>query len=104
MSYPNPCDSCGKDHCTIYRDCSRYLKRLNTIWKQFNAYPARVYRAQKTMRNEKLIYEHPDIIRQYLEKGPCAACKRAEECETPCPAYWNWWDARMEWVKRRLKR
>lgn len=101
MNYPNPCDTCTKRTC-LQLECPDFRKRVNTIWKQFNAYPARVYRAQKTMRNEKFTYEHPDIVRQYLEKGPCAACKRAKACEIPCPAYWHWWDARRELHKRRF--
>ena len=53
------------------------------------------------MKREKFVYEHPDIIRRYLEKGPCEHCQMANVCETTCGAYWNWWDARMEWLKRR---
>ena len=102
MNYPNPCETFPKDHCSDYRKCGVYLQRVRTIWKQFNAYPARVYRAQKTMRNEKFTYEHPDIIRRYLREGPCGRCLRAEECEMPCAAYWRWWDARRELHKRRF--
>ena len=102
MNYPNPCESCDQmPDCTSYRKCSRWLKYFRTIWKQFNGYSARTYRKQKNMTSEKFIYEHPDIIRRYLEKGPCAHCRRADVCETPCGGYWNWWDARMEWLKRR---
>lgn len=103
MKYPNPCEKCEKaDNCYDYRKCTPWKQRLNTIWKQFNTYPARVYRVQKTMKRKKFTYEHPDIIRRYLEKGPCEKCQREKSCETPCPAYWGWWDARMEWIRRRF--
>ena len=99
--YPNPCDGCDKAACK-YQKCPQYLKRFRTMWKQFNSYPVRRYRAMKRMKREKYIYEHPDMIRQYLKNGPCAKCKAAGECDTPCPAYWRWWDARMEWLKWRM--
>lgn len=71
--YPNPCDSCRRcDTCRDFRGCADYMKRIYTIWKQFNSYPARIYRKVKNMKREKFVYEHPDIIRQYLQKGPCA--------------------------------
>ena len=54
------------------------------------------------MKREKFIYEHPDAIRRYLEKGPCEKCPNADLCDTPCFSYWLWWDARMEWLKRRF--
>lgn len=102
--YPNPCDSCGKTDCTYYRTCGKYLKYVRTIWKQFNGYQARVYRKQKNMKSEKFLYEHPDIVRRYLEKGPCEHCQRSNVCDNPCLAHWSWWDARMEWLRRRLGR
>lgn len=101
MKYPNPCDTCTKSHCTQF-NCPDLRKRVNTIWKQFNGYPSRAYRAQKRTTNKKFVYEHPDIIRQYLVNGPCTQCQRAKVCDTPCSAYWRWWDARMEWFRRRF--
>jgi hypothetical protein len=74
------------------------------MWKQFNGYPSRVYLRQKKQKpvTAKFIYEHPDVIRRYLENGPCGECRRAEVCDVPCGNYWNWWDARMEWMRRRF--
>lgn len=103
MSYPDPCDNCTKEWCPQLA-CPDYRKRVNVIWKQFNGYPARVYRAQKNITSKKFAYEHPDIIRRYLEEGPCGNCQRAGVCDTPCGAYWRWWDARMEWVRKLLHR
>lgn len=100
-NYQNPCNKCGRSDCSSYRNCAAYLKYVRTIWNQFNKYPARAYRKFKSAPSEKFIYEHPDIIRRYLEKGPCEHCQLKQNCETPCLAYWNWWDARMEWLKRR---
>jgi radical SAM protein with 4Fe4S-binding SPASM domain len=53
------------------------------------------------MKREKFVYEHPDIIRRYLEKGPCEHCQMANVCETTCGAYWNWWDARNTVLKKK---
>lgn len=103
MNYPNPCDRCGKESCD-YRKCEQYLKYVRTIWKQFNGYPIRLYRAQKVTKSEKFVYEHPDVIRRYLKKGPCENCQRKAVCETVCPAYWRWRDARMKWFRRKLNR
>lgn len=101
--YPNPCEKCGqKENCTNYRVCEAYLKYFRTIWKQFNGYPVRAYRAEQKKEHPKFRYEHPAIVLRYLEKGPCEKCKRAQVCETPCAAYWHWWDARMEWMRRRF--
>ena len=97
--YPNPCDNCERDPC-LRMKCPDYLKYFLTIWKQFNTYPARSYRKNKVMNGEKYVYEHPDIIRRYLHDGPCGVCSNKAGCDTPCLAYWGWWDERMEWLKR----
>ena len=103
MKYPHPCDSCHrKDVCYDFRGCAKYLKRFRTIWAHFNGYPARVYKKIMSMKREKFIYEHPDVTRKYIQKGPCAKCPRAEDCEVPCVSYWIWWDIRMEWMRRKL--
>lgn len=103
MKYPNPCEKCRRaEDCTNYRKCKPYMQRFYTIWKQFYAYPVRIYRGKKNMKSNKFAYEHPDIVRRYLEKGPCEKCRLSESCETPCLVYWEWWDARMEWIRRRF--
>lgn len=101
-NYPDPCEKCTHKICHYYC-CEPWLKRFRTIWKQFNSYPARVYRQiQKQKKTEKFVYLHPDEVRRYLEKGPCGKCPKSKVCQTPCAAYWGWWDARMEWIKRRF--
>lgn len=100
--YPNPCNTCDRTACNHLK-CEPWLKRFRTIWKQFNDYPARAYTSEQTENSTVFRYEHPGIIRRYLENGPCAECQRAKVCEVPCSAYWRWWDARMEWLGRRLK-
>ena len=96
--YPNPCDRCTRASCK-YQECQEYLKRVRTIWKQFNGYTARSYKAKSNMKREKFIYEHPDLIRRYLQEGPCKKCRTDDNCDTPCGAYLRWWDARMEWLR-----
>lgn len=98
-SYPNPCDTCSQ--CTNTGGCEEWKIRYRYRQKQINAFAKNLAREYRNVKTQKFTYEHPDIIRQYLHDGPCAQCKAAESCETPCPAYWRWWDARMEWMKRR---
>lgn len=99
LTYPHPCDKCTKKSC-LQIECEPWLKRFRTIWKQFNTYMVRVSRRKGQLPQQKFLYEHPDIIRRYLEEGPCGKCQRGEDCESPCPAYWVWWDCRREWLRR----
>lgn len=99
--YPNPCDSC--ERCTELHGCQKWKLRFRRIWKEFNGYPVRAYRKYNRQKNEKFCYEHPDIVRRYLEKGPCEKCPKALDCDVPCLAYWYWWDARMEWMKGKFQ-
>ena len=110
-NYPNPCDKCPrKSKCA--EGCQEWIKRVRTIWKQFNGYPqraaadaarqARQREAEEKRRATKLRYEHPDIVRRYLQNGPCEGCLCENTCDTPCAAYWHWWDARMQWIRGRL--
>lgn len=101
MVYPNPCDTCPR--CTCPTGCDKYKVRVRTIWKQFNAYPFRSYKVRRKMKQQKFVYEHPDLIRRYLQEGPCKKCKAADNCDTPCAAYLRWWDARMEWLREKFK-
>lgn len=100
MKYPNPCENCSKRNLKC-RGCDKWLIRFRTIWKQFNGYPGRVYKKIASTKRQNFIYSHPDEIRRYLETGPCEKCKNTAECDNPCVDYWIWWDARMEWLKRR---
>ena len=105
MNYPNPCENCPTgcyDTNRGAKECVRYRTWINTWWKHFNGYVTRV-RAQKKPESTKFFYEHPDIVRRYLMNGPCEGCKREKACDTPCGAYWRWWDARQEWHRNRLK-
>jgi len=97
--YPNPCDACTKSGCPFGGYCHEFKVWFLYHWKQIHSYPIRAYRKHKRKKTDKFCYEHPDIVRRYLEKGPCEKCPMAEDCETVCIAYWHWWDARMEWMK-----
>ena len=54
------------------------------------------------MKRMKYRYEHPDIIRHYLQKSPCAGCEFEILCDTPCDAYLRWYDARMVVLRYKL--
>lgn len=101
MNYPNPCDACEKaGSCTV--GCAAWKVRYRYRQKQINAYHKQLMRPRGGSEMQVFRYEHPDIIRRYLEKGPCEGCKAEEVCDTPCPAYLGWWDARMGWIRGRL--
>lgn len=98
--YPNPCDSCNrKERCSV--PCDKFRIWFLWYWKQFHTYPTRSQK--RAGKRNVFCYEHPDMIRKYLQDGPCGECKIAGKCETPCVAYWNWWDARMEFNRRRMQ-
>lgn len=105
--YPNPCDKCPQGR-TCLHGCPEWVKRVRTIWKQFNGYPGRVAREAMNQaetekgRGNKYCYEHPDIVRRYLEKGPCEGCRCENTCDIPCAAYLRWWNVRMKWIRGRL--
>lgn len=98
--YPNPCDACAV--CTNTIGCEAWRIRFRYRQKQINAY-ARKIAPPKQENRQVFRYEHPDIIGRYLEKGPCEYCDAEKICDTPCVLYWRWWDARMEWLRRRIR-
>lgn len=100
MNYPSPCDKCEKV-CAGAKVCKDYHAWVNAWWKHFNA----VYRRLCSYRREnpeKFRYDHPDVYRRYIQRGPCPDCRAQEKCTMPCGTYWRWWDARMAWFRRRF--
>lgn len=101
MAYPSPCDTCEKvESCRKKLGCEAWRIRYYYRQKQMNAYSRRAMRPQIVSGRSVFVYEHPDKIRRYLKYGPCKGCNAEEVCDTPCPAYLRWWDARMEWIKQ----
>lgn len=99
-NYPNPCDTCKK--CTNSGGCVPWKMRYRYRQKQINAFGKGLY--QKKESTQKVwAYQHPDDARRYLADGPCKGCKAEPVCETPCPAYIRWWDARMTALKIELQ-
>lgn len=98
--YPNPCDTCQEvGTCVRGYGCEAWKIRYLHRQKQINAYARRLTHPKTDEYRAAFLYEHPDIVRQYLENGPCVYCGAAETCDIPCPIYWRWWDERMEWLK-----
>lgn len=102
FDYPHPCDTC-KNPNTQYKDCRAYKARLNAFWKYLNGVYRRLCCYSHNENPEKFRYEHPDVYRRYIERGPCPDCAAKENCQTVCATYWRWWDARMAWFRRRLR-
>lgn len=107
MKYPNPCEQCRrpcKSSNSQAKTCPDYRAYINAWWKFFNICYRRMCRYTHGTNSEKFAYEHPGEIRRYLERGPCPDCKANQKCDTPCATYWKWWDARMAWFRRRLRK
>lgn len=97
-NYPNPCDTC--EECINSHGCEKWKIRFLTVWKQIAAYPRRQAKKNQKSRNT-FQYEHPDRIRYYLGKSPCEGCKQEKLCDTPCYKYLNWYNARMEVLRKK---
>lgn len=97
----NPCKICIEGICD-YRRCRAYQTWLNDSWRQFQRFLPRGYR-EGSGGEEKFVYAHPDVVRRYLERGPCELCEHSGSCRIPCEKYWRWWDARMIWLKWKLR-
>ena len=93
----NPCSSCSG--CAgDFRQCSPYPDWLQESWQQYQRYVPRDYWDHRRS-GEKLKYVHPDVLRRYLQDGPCRKCPCSSGCDIPCGQYLCWWDARVTWLK-----
>lgn len=72
---------------------ARYLVRQKWI----NAYARSVGLGKQVFR-----YAHPEDQRRYSRQGPCERCAIGEVCDMPCPEYVEWWDLRMEKLRRAM--
>ena len=100
LFYDTPCGGCPRDAACYDLDCKRWRQQFLAAWDSFRDYPRREYRRMaKESGREVFRYAHPDEIRAYLKNGPCPRCPGEKTCRVPCPAYWRWWDARMEKYK-----
>ena len=93
-----PCDKCTQGVCD-YRRCDAYKQWFVAAWKQFQRYIPHDYWGIHLRNSEKFAYEHPDLIRRYLQEGPCGLCVCADVCDIPCGSYLCWWDARRAWLR-----
>ena len=100
--YQYPCDGCTKRICD-YRHCGAYCRWISAVWKEFGRYENRPYWECSADADDKLLYVHPEVFRKYLQSGPCGRCSLEKLCETPCRSYWQWWDARMVWLKKKFQ-
>ena len=99
--YPHPCDTCEEAAtCVRGNGCDKWRIRYLYRQKQINAH-ARARTTKSLATQKAFAYEHPDLVRRYITHGPCEKCKAAKVCDTPCPAYLRWWDARMEIARKK---
>lgn len=101
-TYPSPCDTCKTaSSCKRGYGCVDWRIRYRYMQKQINAFARSLLQA-KTTEETMFVYQHPDVIRRYLADGPCKGCKAESVCDTPCPAYLRWWDARMQITRKKV--
>ena len=97
-----PCDHCVQPVCD-YRRCPPYQKWFKAAWNEFRRNVPGGCWVENTQKEGKFTYVHPNLIRKYLENGPCSRCDWADVCDAPCVAYRHWWDARMAWRRWKLQ-
>ena len=100
--YPYPCEGCRQPECD-YRHCEPYRCWFHDSWNLFHRHICHNYWREVSADSGKLGYVHPDVLRRYLQQGPCARCICKSLCDTPCKRYWQWWDARMVWLRWKLQ-
>lgn len=91
----SPCAACPRQCGDRY--CEAYRLWVKEQWARFRGRYMAAYRER--LSGDKFYYAHPDELRRYLREGVCGGCPARRVCENPCPAYWRWWDARMERLK-----
>lgn len=102
QGYPSPCETCEKaESCKMGFGCAAWQIRYRYRQKQINAFAQKILQAKPTGET-MFAYRHPDETRRYLAYGPCNGCKAEQVCNTPCPAYLRWWNARMELTRRKV--
>lgn len=97
MSYPSPCEKCAK--CTQPGGCAAWKVRYLYRQKQISAYARRIMPGPDCDADR---LRFPTKYEIWLKHGPCRWCQAADHCDTPCPAYWRWWDERMRMFRRML--
>ena len=97
-----PCETCGV--CTHPAGCPAWWAQYLERQKQINAYAKRLI--PKPIPDEVLLALRRDLpgsYRAWLRDGACGNCPLREPCDTPCPAYLQWWDEWMDHFRRMLE-
>lgn len=98
----SPCIGCTSSYCD-YRHCKRYHKWFCDTWNVYACY-GRYLCWKRSLHTARIFtYLHPDHYRRYLQQGPCPGCSREADCDFACHLYWQWWDQRMVWLRRKLE-
>lgn len=95
----SPCETCTRSEygCT---GCDPWRQYYGQKQSRINAYARQLYQP-RVASSTKFCYAHPDEVRRYLRHSPCESCQANNICDTPCAAYLRWWDARMEYMRRK---
>ena len=98
MNYPSPCEKCPRDG--FCGGCKDWEIRYRYRQKQINAYANGVRAKSRPLPENKFCYSHPDEVRRWLKESPCTGCNAEAFCDTACPVYLRWYDARMQIARR----
>lgn len=93
------CETCSRDEYGC-AGCSRWRQQYLHRQKLINACARSIYQP-KVIVPTKFCYSHPDAVRRFLRHSPCEDCQVKNSCNIPCAAYLQWWDARMEYIRRK---
>ena len=101
MDYPSPCDTCRQSKDCSH-PCDKWKIRYRYRQKQINAYAKGVRVKSRHLPGNKFCYSHPDDVRRWLKESPCTGCHANAFCDTACPVYLRWYDARMQIARRKV--
>lgn len=101
MTPQTPCER--RTRCTVTNGCKAWRALYLSRQDKINGY-ARAITPKPVPDGELLALRRdaPGAYLAWLRSGVCGGCVLSESCDTPCPAYLQWWDARMEHFRRRL--
>ena len=107
IKYPSPCLKCSKEYCknggSNYKECRAWITWFLCWWKHFRSVFVPTPALQQADPN-KFTYAHPDETERYLRTSPCESCYAVQTCDVPCKAYLGWYNARMEIVRKKLRK
>ncbi len=98
----SPCEGCHR-MCN-YTQCRDYRLWLNRCWNRYRRWQMLRYPSEKKEKKNVWRYDSPVLIREFVEKGPCARCAFGKYCKDTesCAAYDAWVSLRWKLLRQKL--